>query len=35
MPAMAFRFGLVKVPAADFLPVAEAVGYDAFADDAT
>jgi hypothetical protein len=31
----AFRFGLLKVPAADFLLVAVAMGCDAFADDAT
>jgi len=29
----AFRFGLLKVPAADFVLIAEAMGCDAFADD--
>lgn len=30
----AFRFGLLKVPAADFARIAEAVGCDAFAEEA-
>ena len=30
----AFRFGLLKAPAADFVLIAEAMGCDAFADDA-